>query len=503
VTNTSGERGVGRGGDRSYKRLEEEWGRVRERYLPLAPAASIWRFSRGPLPADAEQGWKLHISATVLTASRTLEAVGPALGRRGVLFKAPATLLELNKINSGLHYGYSQVGKFITVYPRTEEEAVLLARRLHRLTHGFAAPSVPFDSRFRPDSCVYYRYGSFKILEIENADGTRTLAMRDQSGELVPDRRDSDVACPPWVSDTLAPKRPAKGVAAVTLLKTRFRAFAALSQRGKGGVYKAVDVGVTPQRLCVLKEGRRHGEVWWDGRDGYSRVRHEWRVLSELRAAGINVPRPYKSFRAEKNFYLAVECVEGTDFDDWLTSKRKRLPVAHALRHGVQLAELVAKIHAAGWVWRDCKPRNLMLTRGGELRPLDFEGACRVDRPDPSPWSTRSYAPPECVLEFKGQSRLPEDLYSLGAMLYLLLSGVVPGAQSCFPLRRLRRNVPAAVCELVGALLRDDPARRPVASEVARRLGEVLSSGMAGRRRPRSVGEAHAAREVGVARVGA
>ncbi|HEX8147815.1 MAG TPA: lipopolysaccharide kinase InaA family protein [Pyrinomonadaceae bacterium] len=472
-----GRAGRGAGGRSSYERLEEEWCRLRERYLPLAHARSIWRFSRESDPSDAEQGWKLHIPATVLTAGRVLEAVGPALGRLGVLFKAPATLFELNKINSGLHYGYSQVGKFITVYPRTEEEAVRLARRLHRLTRGFPAPDVPFDMRFRPDSCVHYRYGSFKILEIENPDGTRTLAMRGENGELVPDRRDSESAGPPWVSDPFAPKRPKSGggAAALTPLKTRFRVFAALAQRGKGGVYKAVDIGSSPPRLCVVKEGRRHGEVWWDGRDGHSRVRHEWRVLSELRAAGVSVPRPYKSFRAGKNFYVAVEYVEGMDFNDWLTRRRRRLPVARALRYGLRLAELISKIHAAGWVWRDCKPRNLILTPGGELRPLDFEGACRVNRPDPSPWSTRSYAPPECTREFKGESRLPEDLYALGAVLYLLLSGVVPGAEARFPLERLRRNVPAYACELVEELLCEDPARRPAASEVGRRLAAALS----------------------------
>jgi hypothetical protein len=496
-----GRRGRARGGLSSYGRLEEEWRGLCKRYLPLTSAESIWRFSRESGPSEPEQGWKLHIPATVLTASRVLEAVGPLLGRRGLLFKAPATLLELNRINSGLYYGYSQVGKFLTIYPRTTEEAVLLARRLHSLTYGFASPSVPFDMKFRPDSCVHYRYGSFKLLEIVNPDGTRTLALRGQSGELVPDRRDSDTAYPPWVADPFAPKLSAHNDdAAVTLLKTRFRVFEALAQRGKGGVYKAIDIGSSPPRLCVVKEGRRHGEVWWDGRDGYSRVRHEWRVLSELRAAGVDVPRPYASFRAGKNFYMAVEHVEGSDFNDWLMLKKRRLSVARALHYCIRLAELIAKIHAAGWVWRDCKPRNLMLTRGGELRPLDFEGACRIDHPDPAQWNTRFYAPPECQREFTGESRLPEDLYALGAVLYLLLSGVVPGAQSRSSLGRHRRNVPAAVCGLVDELLGEDPARRPSASEVARRLKAALLSQTCASSRSRV--KADAAREVGVARVG-
>ena len=38
-------------------------------------------------------------------------------------------------------------------------------------------------------------------------------------------------------------------------------------QRGKGGVYQALDLNVNPPRLCLIKEGRKHGELTWDGRD--------------------------------------------------------------------------------------------------------------------------------------------------------------------------------------------------------------------------------------------
>ena len=120
--------------------LRRRWAELCRSYLPLRPEGSIWRYSRGLLPCDPEQGWKLHVPATVLTAGEVLGAVAPLLKSRGVLYKATATLDELDKLNSGVHYGYSQVGKFLTVYPRTDEEAVLLARGLDRLTRGMEAP---------------------------------------------------------------------------------------------------------------------------------------------------------------------------------------------------------------------------------------------------------------------------------------------------------------------------------------------------------------------------
>jgi serine/threonine protein kinase len=258
-------------------------------------------------------------------------------------------------------------------------------------------------------------------------------------------------------------------------LKTTYRAFRALSQRGKGGVYQALDLSGGEPRLCVLKEGRKEGEVGWDGRDGLWRVRHEARVLAALAGAGAGVPRVYSTFEADGNFYLAAEHVEGVNLENWLGRKRRRLTPARALRYSIELAEVLARIHAAGWVWRDCKPRNIILTRRGSLRPLDFEGACPVSRPDPVPWGTPSYIPPEWGADFSGQSRLPEDLYALGSIIYLLLTGCPPDAAPSLPLERLRRNAPPAARRVVAELLCQDPARRPPAHAVARRLKLVNS----------------------------
>lgn len=460
-----------RGEDRTPRGiLKERWEELCRSHLPVRPADSIWRYSRGQSPADPEQGWKLHLPATVLTAVRVLQIVGPFLRERGVLFKAPATLHELDKLNSGVVYGYSQVGKFLTVYPRTEEEAVRLARELHRLTRGMEAPAVPFDLKYREGGCVYYRYGAFKTLEVEGERGEPTYAIRDPEGHLVPDRRDS-AAPPAWVTDPFAPKRPRAGAARPpTPLSTTFRAFRALTQRGRGGVYQALDLSVRPPRLCILKEGRKDGEVGWDGRDGLWRVRHEGRVLASLRGAGVDVPRVYASFGAGENHYIAVEFIEGESLEGWLCRRRRRLSVAAALACGAELARLVSRVHAAGWVWRDCKPGNVIITRGGRMRPLDFEGACPVGRPDPLPWGTTCYVPPELWDDFRGQSRLPEDLYALGAVVYLLFAGCPPDFPNPVPVERMRKGVPAEARKIVGQLLDPDPGRRPRAREAALRL---------------------------------
>src|ERR1051325_198506 len=125
-------------------KLEAEWRRLCNVYLPVRPPDTAWRFSRPMSKTDPEQGWKLHVSATVLTAGRIFRNVAPLLRRAGVLFKAPGSLEELQKLNCGLFYGFSQVGKFVTVYPRDAAEAVALARTLHGLVRNHVAPAVPY-----------------------------------------------------------------------------------------------------------------------------------------------------------------------------------------------------------------------------------------------------------------------------------------------------------------------------------------------------------------------
>jgi hypothetical protein len=460
---------------RHQSSLVAGWRELCVRYLPRKSVSSIWRYSRESLPDDPEQGWKLHVSATVLTAVRVLQVVAPLLNRRNVLYKAPASLDEVVKLNAGIFYGYSQVGKFLTVYPRTTEEALLLARTLYRLTKGMTAPTVPFDLRYRPDGCVYYRYGAFRALEVDDSAGERSYAIRDPDGHLVPDQRD-DPALPSWVTDPFSARRLRRVRNSMkTPLQIRVKAFRALAQRGKGGVYQAVDLGVTPPRLCILKEGRRDGEVGWDGRDGSWRARHEGQVIAALTDAGVNVPRLYASFAAENNYYLLTEFIEGENLEEYLIRKRRKLAISTAIKRSIEVASLLAKIHHTGWVWRDCKPRNIIRTRRGELRPIDFEGACPIDQPDPQPSGTAGYVPPEWDARFRGQSRLPEDLYALGVIIFILLAGQPPdcGSQS---VETLRPAVTTGIRSIVASLLDADPQNRPAASSVANKLQAELNS---------------------------
>jgi hypothetical protein len=454
--------------------LEAEWQRLCDVYLPLHQSGSIWRYHCVQPANEPERGWKLHVSATVLNAGRVLQKVGQALVGRGVQFKAPSSLQHVITLNAGLNGTYTQIGKIITVYPHTSEQAVELARLLHKLTARMAAPEVPFDLRYSPSSNVYYRFGAFVPLEIENANGTRTPAVRGPNGELIPDRRDQPK--PDGIVDPFEHARRRRSVMGQNnLLAASYRVFGALAQRGKGGVYQAADLSSKPPRLCLIKEGRKHGELNWDGRDGRWRVRNEKRVLSELLAHGMDVPRVYSSFELEGNAYLVMEFIAGQTLQGLLSKLQRRMPISRVLKYGIQLAEFISMMHGAGWVWRDCKPMNLIVSRTGRLQPLDFEGACRIDQPDPMLWGTPGFIPPEwrTVEKYTGRT---DDLYALGSILYLLATGRMPSLTDPISPAKLRRNIPDSLSKLIISLLSLDRRKRPSAANSLVRLRQIKES---------------------------
>jgi len=452
-----------------------EWDRVCRQYLPVSYDESIWRFSRIQTADEPDQGWKLHVSATIHSATRILERIGPFLTSSGVLFKGPKTMEELARLNTGKFYGYTQIGKCFTIYPKAPQDFVRLANQLHELTTDFDAPVIPFDRRFKTKSCVFYRYGSFKRMRMHDDNGVEMPALQCPSGELVPDSRLSVGDEHDWVTDPFGKSDSSDLLAKPdSLLKTRFQVFKALSQRGKGGVYWAVDISGPKPKLCVLKEGRKHGEIAWDGRDGYWRIQEEAKVLQEVQCLKIDAPCFYGTFYEGANVYLAKEFIPGVSLEKLLSSRKRRLKISHVIKYSVQLALILSRLHAARWIWRDCKPSNLIVSQRGKLRPIDFESASRTGEHDPVQLGTLTYLPEDFAIEMAQPAHPATDLYAMGVVIYYLLTGVFPSSAQGENAMEHRKHIPSSILNILSGLLHSDPSKRPSARLVAKKLAGSL-----------------------------
>jgi len=432
---------------------EMEWLQLVEDHLPVRHADPTWRSAATGLASVPDQGWKLHLSATVLSATEVLRRTADVLNTSPIHWKAAATLHEVGKLNCGLYYGYSQIGKIFTLYSGDADVTLRLARELDDALTGLDGPRVPFDNVFREGSLVHYRYGVLKPTNLVDVKGVELPALRNSVGRLVVDRRGAGLAVPEWVPALVHDRPPPirRGPLAM-----RYVSYEAITQRGKGGTYFALDFGTSPVRRCVVREGRRHGETDWDGCDGRDRVAHELRVLRELSVSNTLVPEVLDDFVWDDHQYSILEFLDGPDLQRYLEGLGQASPVDELVDIARQAAELVANLHRAGWAWRDCKPANMVVTACG-VYAVDFEGACLLDAPGPAPWGSPGHVPPEWPTSARP---LAQDLYALGVVLATIfdkLSAADPTIASWGK-------------RIATELQNEDPARRPSASRVVRDL---------------------------------
>jgi hypothetical protein len=228
------------------------------------------------------------------------------------------------------------------------------------------------------------------------------------------------------------------------------------------------------------------------------RFRREAKLVAGLRHP--NMVAALDAGRVGDQLYLVMELAHGVSLAQMTSDRETRgmglLPVTSVLRIADEVSIGLATAHAAGVVHRDIKPGNLMVTAQLGVKIVDF-GIARLLN-DNAPRLTRqgytigtpAYMSPEQARDEDVDGRT--DVYSLGCVLYELLSGEqpfqAPTSQELLmmqlearavPLRQIRPDLPAQVCDLVGELMRKEREARPDAGEVIRRLLAV-SGGLAG-----------------------
>ncbi len=127
--------------------------------------------------------------------------------------------------------------------------------------------------------------------------------------------------------------------------------------------------------------------------------------------------------------YLVMEFLEGQTLAEVLAALRP-LPETDAVRIASRVCEALEYLHAHNVIHRDLKPQNIMLCQDGSVRLMDF-GIAKAERARRLTWvgfspmlGTPDYMAPEQVKGRRGDERT--DIYSLGAILYEMTTGVAP-----------------------------------------------------------------------------
>ncbi|MER7702517.1 class IV lanthionine synthetase LanL [Kitasatospora sp. NPDC097605] len=448
-----------------------------------------WCTAEPPHRVHREQGWKLHLSATPLSAPQVLENAAGVLSAHGCAFKfavSPRVTAELTSARAGR----AQAGKFLTAYPASDDQLRALAEELHERTLGLAGPAILSDRRYKPGSLVHYRYGCFAAAPELNDEGLYESRLRAPDGTLVTDQRNPWFSPPAWAPPPFPPpprSNPRRPRGAPTTVAGRYLVREAVRHSNRGGVYRARDLRTGDDVL--LKEARPHIGTDHDGRDARHWLRYEAETLTRLAPLRLT-PAVREVFESAGHVFLVEDLIGGENLQQWSSQRLAaggRLPVDTARALARDLIRLVGEVHAAGFVLRDLKPGNVVMTPHDRPLLVDLECAVRPGEPAPVVGTDGFTDPAYLDGPDRGGGEPPPapgpevDCFSLGATLLYAVTGIVPRLAPDTPPRRtagprLKALVDAAapssralraLAPLVIGLTADPPERWSLAEATA------------------------------------
>ncbi len=273
-------------------------------------------------------------------------------------------------------------------------------------------------------------------------------------------------------------------------LNERYRLIEQIGTGGMATVYRGHDVLLDrPVAIKALREPYA------------SDLEFNQRFLEEARAAGRldhpNIVHIYDVGADDGRPYLVMELVPGEDLKTFIR-RTAPLPIAQALEIARQICAGVGYAHRAGLIHCDLKPHNILLTPQGAVKVADF-GIARAFEPERAPganvareqtvWGSPHYISPE---QAAGEPPLPaSDVYSIGVILYEMLTGVPPFhdedttalilkhlREEPGPMRALNPRIPPGLEWLVRKVLaKERTARYRNADQFGMALDEYLRQG--------------------------
>jgi len=251
------------------------------------------------------------------------------------------------------------------------------------------------------------------------------------------------------------------------VLGGRYEILQLLGEGGMGAVYKARDREL--DRFVALKLIRPELAA-----NPSILARFKQELLLSREVTHRNVIRIYDLGDADGVKFITMEFVEGQDLRSLIQEKKKFAP-EEAVELMQQVCRALEAAHSLGIIHRDLKPQNIMRDQTGRILVMDF-GLARMVEGDGMTQTgalvgTMEYMSPEQALGKDLDQR--SDLFSLGLILYELLTGVMPFKAESAVASLIKRNqeraisvsdhdgtIPVALSNIVGKALERDPALR-------------------------------------------
>ena len=290
------------------------------------------------------------------------------------------------------------------------------------------------------------------------------------------------------------------------LVDERYRVTRRLARGGMATVYVAQDERLDrPVALKVMHPHLADSDAFVE------RFRREARAAARIVHPG--VVSVFDQGVVTGQGFLVMELIDGTNLRQLLRAQGA-FTIPQALRYTTDTLEALRAAHRVGVIHRDIKPENILVPSDGPAKVTDFGLARAASEVSMSSTGnmlgTVAYIAPEIATTAEADAR--SDIYSVGIMLYEMLTGAVPWAGES-PLQIASHHVsddvpspsaaqpwiPREIDDLVAALTAREPANRPAdaseAIDLVARVAAAIPSNLANRRAEIAPGERHSASE--------
>ena len=237
---------------------------------------------------------------------------------------------------------------------------------------------------------------------------------------------------------------------------------------GMANVYRGTDLKTGNQiAVKVLKD------EFLDNEELVRRFKNESKAISIL--SHPNIVKVYDVSVTDKLQYIVMEYVDGITLKEYLKQRGGALTWKETVHFATQILSALQHAHSKGIIHRDVKPQNIMLLADGSIKMMDF-GIARFSRAQSQTVSDKAigsvhYISPEQAKGERTDART--DIYSVGVMLYEMLSGRLPfdgdGAVSIAimqisdkakPLAQVAPQTPAGLRQITEKAMEKDPDKR-------------------------------------------
>ncbi|MHC9543409.1 MAG: serine/threonine protein kinase [Vulcanimicrobiota bacterium] len=256
------------------------------------------------------------------------------------------------------------------------------------------------------------------------------------------------------------------------VINEQYRVVRLIGQGGMNKIYLVEDLkGESNYAMKVTKDP---AEIQMNAPEAYNKFLKEITILTTIKHPIL--PRLKDYFAFEDKYYIIEEFIQGESLAEYIS---RNLPnPKEVIRWSLLLCNVLETLHSNSVIFRDLKPDNIMLTTEGTVKLIDFDISRHYkegQRADTMLLGTPGYAAPETY--GKAQSDARSDIYSLGATMHHLLTGINPQDMPFHfePLETARPGLSKDLMGLLNAMLSMKPEQRPQnMDEVRKSLSRIL-----------------------------